>query len=98
MKPKREELALTIRVCTASGAIYLGLREHLKVARTDVRQNWPLVAVDLARDGRVIGIECVGAAGLKLDVILKQAGVTLPASVLRRAMIQPVPLEQAISA
>lgn len=90
MRTKAKPPSLAIRVCPESGGIYLGLRENLRVVRTEVRQQWPLVAVDYARDGRVVGIEAVGMNPVRLDLMLQIARVKVASSALRRATIRQV--------
>ncbi|MBA3849411.1 MAG: hypothetical protein C0502_05375 [Opitutus sp.] len=80
-RSQRETEALTIDVkldTGTPGAVYIQLRQGLKVARTVASQAWPLVAIDYARDGRVIGIEAVGHESFTLTALLRAAGVRSP--------------------
>lgn len=91
-------LTLNIRIDTTSGGVYLGLREHLKAARTEVKQQWPLVAADFSRTGELIGIEAVGMPEINLGEIMRIAGVKLTATLLRSAVIHPEPIKPAVCA
>lgn len=88
MSSKSPSLRLNIRVCTESGAVYLGVREHLKVARTEVVQQWPLLAVDYSKTGAVVGVESVGANEIRLQSMLNAAGLKLSVAMLQQAMIR----------
>lgn len=83
-----EVLRIEVRFDTGTpGAIYVKIRDGLKVARTTVRQQWPLVAVDQAEDGRVIGIEAVGIEAFTLQNLFRAAGLRLPARASQQAVI-----------
>ena len=71
-----------------SGAYYLALREDLKVARTEVRQEWPLVAVDYSAEGTAIGIEAVGFEGLDLGLVFETAQLKPDADLLQNTVIE----------
>jgi hypothetical protein len=99
MKPKPSKApALDIRIDTKSGGVYLGLREHLRAARTEVKQEWPLVAVDYSRSGQLIGIEAVGMPEINIGEVLRIAGVTLTATTMRSATLHPEPAQIAAMA
>ena len=81
-----EHLAVEVKLDTGTpGAIYVQLRQGLKVAKTVVRQQWPLVAVDYATDGRVIGFEAVGHETFTLSALFRVAGVRAPARLTQDA-------------
>jgi hypothetical protein len=49
------------------------------VAKTEIKSEWPHVAVDRAQDGKIVGIEYVPVPEhFSLEVIAKKAGVRLP--------------------
>ena len=99
MKAKRTKgLTLDIRIDAQSGGVYLGLREHLRAARTEVKQEWPLVAVDYSRSGQLIGIEAVGMSEINIAEVMRIAGITLTATTMRSATIHPEPAPLAATA
>jgi hypothetical protein len=77
MKKKTEmtKRGVTMRLDPESGGFYLGFRRHLKVARTVVKQKWPLVALDYSKTGRLIGIEAVGMESIRFAEIARISGV-----------------------
>lgn len=59
--------------------IYVRFQSGVKADKTIVRSDWPHVALDVAADGSIIGIECVPAPQrFTIGQIAKRAGVTLP--------------------
>ena len=64
----------TLEIDLESGAGYLRLRD-LRVAKTEVIQDWPLLAVDYSATGVVIGVESVGDETFDLHKLLKSARV-----------------------
>lgn len=81
-----ERLTVKVKLDTGTpGAIYVQLRQGLKVAKTTVRQPWPLVAVDYAADGRVIGIEAVGHKSFTLTALFRAAGIRAPSRLAEAA-------------
>lgn len=51
----------------------------VKVDQTIVRCDWPHVAIDLAEDGSVIGLECIPLPEqMTLGKLAKTAGLKLP--------------------
>ncbi len=59
-----------------SGAVYIRFaRRGVKAVKTLVRSEWPHVAVDLDRDGEVIGVEALGMRELTIGPILEKAKV-----------------------
>ena len=81
-----EPLAIEIRLDTKTPhAVYVSLRQGLKIAQTIVKQEWPLVAIDVAADGRVIGFESVGAPSFTLKTLFKEAGIKAPARLAETA-------------
>lgn len=84
--PGTERLTVEIRFDTKTPhAVYVSLRRGLKIARTIVKHEWPLVAVDIAADGREIGFESVGAASFTLKALFKEAGIKAPARLAETA-------------
>ena len=60
--------------------LYVRFQPGVKAAKTIIRSTWPHVAVDLAIDGSLVGIECVPVPNqFSIGQLAKQAGVTLPA-------------------
>ena len=67
--------------------LYVRFQPGVTAANTIIRSEWPHVAVDLAKDGSVIGIECVPVPSqFTLGTIAQQAGVTLPARIAAQDM------------
>lgn len=81
--PTSDISSILVTIDSQEQAVYVTLREGLKSARTEVKNEWPLLTVDYARDGRVIGVESVGVAKFSLKLLLKEAGVRVPARALR---------------
>lgn len=65
----------TLEIDTDSGAGYLRMRE-LRVAHTQVIQEWPLLAVDYSAKGAVVGVEAVGFENFDVVKLLKLARVS----------------------
>ena len=49
-----------VEVDTAAQALYVYFQRGVHISRTVVQNQWPLVTVDLDRDGGVIGVEACG--------------------------------------
>lgn len=64
----------TLEIDLDSGAGYLRLRD-LRVTRTEVIHDWPLLAVDFSATGVVIGVEAVGSEAFDLQKMLKAAQI-----------------------
>ncbi len=94
MSHKSKGQTLTIRIDTDSGGVYLGLREDLKAVRTEVRQQWPLVAVDFSKNGTLIGVEAVGMAAVNIGEICRIAKVRFTAAAIKGATIRSEALER----
>lgn len=73
-------------------ASYLTVKEG-KVAKTEVLREWPLLAVDRARDGSVIGVESVGGGGANLLEMLRAAGFRVSAQLLGRLRVNATTAE-----
>jgi uncharacterized protein YuzE len=71
-------MAPTVEVDTQAAAVYVRFK-RAKVARTLAR-NVPNmhVAVDLDRNGEVVGVEAVGVREVQISRILKMAAVRAP--------------------
>lgn len=81
-----EALVVDVKLDTGTpGAVYIQLRHGLKVANTVVKQQWPLIAIDYAKDGRVIGFEAVGHESFTLTALFRAAGISVPARLSERA-------------
>lgn len=67
--------------------IYVRFQPGVTAANTIIRSEWPHVAVDLAKDGSVVGIECIPVPNqFTLGTIARQAGVALPARIAAQDM------------
>src|SRR5438128_2689503 len=74
--PSRHKPSLEIN----ETGIYVRFQPGVKATETIIRSEWPHVAVDIAKDGSVVGIECVPVPNqFSLDTIARKAGVKLPA-------------------
>ena len=84
--------APTIEVDLMFQAAYVRFRKA-RVAKTVGRPSQAMhLAVDLDESGEVIGIEAIGFSELRLDRLLKTAGVRTPAGMdLGKAAFRPVP-------
>ena len=61
-----------------NGGLYVRFQNGVKASKTIIRSEWPHVAVDIAEDNSVIGIECVPAPfQFSIGAIAKKAGVGL---------------------
>ena len=59
--------------------IYFRFQEDVEVANTVIRNEWPHVAIDLDKSGRIIGIETVPKPDrFSIAEIFAQAGVDIP--------------------
>jgi hypothetical protein len=83
-----QKFTLRLTVCPGAGAFYLGLNRHLKVARTVVKREWPLVAVDFSETGKVVGIESVGMDDFSIGQICEIAGVELTTEMLQGLVVR----------
>jgi hypothetical protein len=79
--------------------VYVRFQIGARVKKTLVRSEWPHIAVDLAADGSVIGIESVPAPGkFTVGRLAEQAGVFVPAGVLQNEpQIQATPPSSAFA-
>ena len=66
-------------------ACYIYLNRGAKYARTITKSNWPVLTIDVADDGSVIGIESIGFKEITLNAILKRAGLKASPEVANRA-------------
>ncbi len=80
-KAASQEITLAVEVDPKSHAAYLRVAK-LKVARTEVLREWPLLSVDRSADGRVVGVESVGGKGFNLLEMLRAAGFRVSATML----------------
>jgi len=66
----------------SADGLYVRFQTGVQAAETILRSEWPHVAVDLAANGSVIGIECVPTPErFTLGSIAKKAGVALPSRI-----------------
>ena len=85
---KRKTLTLQLEVSGLSRACYLRFSD-LKVKKTEVLREWPLLAVDRAANGSVVGVESVGGDGFNLGEMLRAAGLRVSASLIDRINLTP---------
>ena len=83
--------APVVEVDTVAQALYVYFQRGVKVAKTVVQNQWPLVAVDLDKDGGVIGVEACGVNEFTLSPVLTKAGVEAPARLVSSARYVPTP-------
>jgi hypothetical protein len=76
-----QQINVVMEVAPKSSACYLRFNK-LKVAKTEVLREWPLLAVDRSASGAVVGVESVGGDGFKLLEMLKAAGFKISAASL----------------
>lgn len=80
-----------VEVDTMAQALYVYFQRGVKVARTVVQNQWPLVAVDLDRKGAVIGVEACGVEEFTLLPLLHIARVKAPSQMINAARYIPTP-------
>ena len=66
-------------------AAYIWFNRNAKYHRTITKSNWPVLAIDVSKDGTVIGVEAVGFKEFTLTRVLEKAGLKAPASLANRA-------------
>ncbi len=75
-----------VEIDFASGAAYVRFSPPgQKVAKTLVRREWPLVAIDLDKEGEVIGIEAIGVNNLTIHKLLEKANVQMNPRLVQKA-------------
>ena len=68
----------------SDAGIYVRFQMGVRAEKTLLRSEWPHLAVDLASNGTVVGIECVPVPEkFTIGQLAKQAGVFVPPSVLQ---------------
>ena len=80
-----------VEVDTIAQALYVYFQRGVKVAKTVVQSQWPLVTVDLDKRGGVIGVEACGVDEFTLSPVLDKARVEIPARLLNSARYMPTP-------
>lgn len=83
--------APVVEVDTVAQALYVYFQRGVKVARTVVQNQWPLMSVDLDKDGGVIGVEACGVDEFTLSMVLSKARVEAPARLVNSARYVPTP-------
>ena len=80
--------------------VYVSLFQGCAVAKTEVRSEWPLIAVDFDKTGRVIGVECAPCPEeFSLAATMRKAGGHIPVAAAARAVIKsPVPADSCVVA
>lgn len=74
-----------VQLTGEGSAAYVYFQRGVPVAKTVTKSTWPVINIDLAADGSVVGIEAVGIPEFTLNFIAERAGVQVPAEVARRA-------------
>ncbi len=85
---KTEVRSILVTIDALNLAYYIKLIEGRKVVRTEVKKEWPLVAIDYAADGQIIGVECAGAKEFSLKNALDDAGVEASDKAISRAIFK----------
>lgn len=80
-----------VEVDTVAQALYVYFQRGVKVAKTVVQNQWPLVAVDLDKHGGVVGVEACGVNEFTLSPVLNTAGVEAPSRMVNAARYVPTP-------
>jgi uncharacterized protein YuzE len=80
-----------VEVDTVAQALYVYFQRGVKVARTVVQNQWPLVAVDLDKSGKVVGVEACGVNEFTLSPVLEKARVAAPVRMVNAARYVPTP-------
>ena len=80
-----------VEVDTVAQALYVYFQRGVKIARTVVQNQWPLVTVDLDKNGSVIGVEACGVDEFTLSPVLDKARVEAPARLVNAARYVPTP-------
>jgi len=76
--------------------LYVMFKPGAKAAKTIVRRRWPVIAVDVDKDGDVIGVECAPApARFSIAGLAKDAGIRVPKEAAARAEFQNIETLQA---
>ena len=83
--------APVVEVDTMAQALYVRFQRGVKVSRTVVQHQWPLVTVDLDKDGGVIGVEACGVDEFTLSPVLTKARVEAPTRLVNSARYVPTP-------
>ena len=87
----KSKMMPVVEIDTAAQAVYVYFQRGVRVAKTVVQNQWPLVAVDLDKHGEVIGVEACGVGEFTVRPILEQARVEAPRSILNSARYLPTP-------
>ena len=77
--------APVVEITGEGSAAYIWFNRGAKYARTITKSNWPVLAIDVAEDGSVIGVESIGFKEITMRHILEKAGLKAPASLENRA-------------
>ena len=86
-----KDCAPVVEVDTVAQALYVYFQRGVRIARTVVQNQWPLVAVDLDKHGAVIGVEASGVEEFTLSPVLRSAGVQAPRQAINAARYVPTP-------
>ena len=74
----RSKIPPVVTVDSVADAVYVYFQRGVKIARTKVINEWPLVAVDLDAAGDVIGIEALCPENFTLRSLANNAAVKVP--------------------
>ncbi len=77
--------APVVKLTGEGSSVYVYFQPGVKIARTVNKSTWPVVNIDLAADGSVVGVEAVGLPEFTLQYVLDQAGLKVPVSVAKQA-------------
>ena len=91
--------AVTPIVQWSPDGLYVTFKPGAKSAKTIVKRRWPVLAVDLDKDGEVIGVECAPApAKFTFMGIAADAGIYVPERAAARVEFQDVEKLHAVPA
>ena len=74
-----------VQLTGEGSAAYIYLNRGAKYARTITKSTWPVLTIDVAEDGSVIGIESIGFKEITFTAIMEKAGLKAPTGMAGRA-------------
>ena len=81
----RSNRAPVVKLTGEGSSVYIYFQPGAKVAKTVNKSTWPVLNVDLASDGSVVGVEAVGLPEFTLNYVMEKAGLKIPPSMARQA-------------
>ncbi len=81
----RSNRAPLVKLTGEGSSVYVYFQPGAKVAKTVNKSTWPVLNIDLAADGSVVGVEAVGLPEFTLNYVMDKAGVKIPPSMARQA-------------